>query len=324
LKQSFAGADTTNAACDEGCASRASLERVAKWSKLASNYGFSDFISPEDGFKTCLQSGRNWTNKDQPGIYFWLATDGEAYVGQSIKPQSRLRQHLRDHRYVSHACFMPCAPHDLNQAEEKLITQIGKHFPLRNIKHAVTTSSEVPFDKLISDDERERFLAGENLPDEPWRDLPLLTRLQNRKFDKFAAVEGGLEALAAASTFVHRAIPMPAATEVGFWSITLFPANCFLRVNAGQQEVFTCAGGRNGSEARILTDKRVRLLRSRDSGYRVASYVTAMAPSRVSQWLRGEALLSCRRLVVRLMRHTTTLNSGSHCPQAVRADVKGA
>ena len=133
-----------------------------------------------------------------------------------------------------------------------------------------------------------------------------------------------MEALAAARTFVHRAMPRPAATEVGFWSLTLFPAKCFLRVNAGQQEVFTCAGGRNRSEARILTDKRISLLHSHGAGYRVPSYVTSMATRAVGEWLQGDALLSCRRLVVRLMRHTTTLNSGSHCPQAVRADDAAA
>ena len=222
-----------------------SADRIARWSKLACESGFLDFLSPEDGFKTCLSSGGAWASRDQPGIYFWLASDGEAYVGQSITPQSRLRQHWRDHRDVSHACFMPCGLEHLNQVEEKLISQLGKHFPLRNIKHAVTTSSEVPFDKVINDEERERFLVGHDLPDGPWRDLELLTRLQARRFAKFVAVDAGMEAVAVARTFVHRALPKPAATEVGFWSITLFPAKCLLRVNAGQQEVFTCAGGRN-------------------------------------------------------------------------------
>lgn len=295
-------------------------DNIARWSKLASEAGFIDFLSPEDGFKTCQRAGDSWVNKDQPGIYFWLASDGEAYVGQSIKPQSRLRQHWRDYRDVSHACFMPCDREHLDRLEESLISRLGKHFPLRNIKHAVTTSSEVPFDKVINDEERERFLVGHDLPDEPWRDFDLLTRLQARKFARFVAVECGMEALTAARTFIRQAIPRPAATEVGFWSITLFPAKCFVRVNAGQQEVFTCAGGSGGSEARVLTDKRISLLHSYSAGYRVPSYVTTMAPGAVGGWLMGDALLSCRRLVVRLMRHTTTLNSGSHCPQAVRAD----
>ena len=132
--------DAAGPAGDDRDGTAASRIRIEKWSTLASKSGFVDFLSPEDGFKTCVTSGGAWANKDQPGIYFWLAADGEAYVGQSITPQSRLRQHWRDHRDVSHACFRPCPLNDLDRVEEKLITEIGKHFPLRNIKHAVTTS----------------------------------------------------------------------------------------------------------------------------------------------------------------------------------------
>ena len=298
-------------------------ERVAEWSKLASRAGFTDFVSPEDGFRTCLASSTAWANKDRPGIYFWLATDGEAYIGQSVSPQSRLRQHWRDHRDIEKACFRACPIEDLDRVEEELIDRFGQQFPLRNIKHAVATTREVPFDRLVTDAERERFLAGAMLLDDGFRESELLMRLQARKFEKFAAIEGGRVALAAARAFIDLAIPKPAATEVSFWSITLFPSKCFLRVNAGQQEVFTCGAGPDGEEARILTDKRISLLRSHDAGDRVPSYVTSVRPSRVTAWLSGEALLSCRRLVVRLMRHTTTLNSGSHCPQAVRADLAG-
>ena len=298
-------------------------ERVAEWSRLASRAGFTDFVSPEDGFKTGLASSTAWANRDRPGIYFWLATDGEAYIGQSVSPQSRLRQHWRDHRDIEKACFRACPVEDLDRVEEELIDRFGKQFPLRNIKHAVATTREVPFDRLISDAEREQFLAGDKLADDGFREFELLMRLQARKFEKFAAIEGGRVALAAARAFIDLAIPKPAATEVSFWSITLFPSNCFLRINAGQQEVFTCGAGPDGEKARILTDKRISLLRSHNAGYRVPSYVTSVRPSRVTAWLSGEALLSCRRLVVRLMRHTTTLNSGSHCPQAVRVDLAG-
>ncbi len=295
-------------------------ETVVRWSELASRSGFVDFLSSEGGFRTCVKSGQPWLHKARPGIYFWLAADGEAYVGQSVTPQSRLRQHWRDHRDVTQACFMPCDVWDLDRVEEKLINQLGSHFPLRNIKLAVATSREVPFDKIINEREREQFLAGEDLMDCDWRSFELLTRLQSRKFMRFLAVDGARDALSAAKTFVTRAIPKPAATEVGFWSMTLFPRTCFIRINAGQQEVFTCSGGRDVDEVRILTDRRLSLFGCEKAGYRVPSYVTTMAAAKLTDRLQGEALLSCRRLVVRLMRHTTALNSGSHCPQAVRVD----
>lgn len=296
-------------------------DHAARWSDLASRSGFVDFLSPEDGFKTCARSGRPWTNKDQPGIYFWLAEDGETYIGQSVTPRSRLRQHVRDHGDMMLACFMPCAQSDLDRVEGELINQLGGHFPLRNIKLAVSTSRDVPFDELVDATERERFLAGEEITDGHWQDLELLTRLQTARFAKFLAHDGAQEALAAARLFISRAIPKPAATEASFWSVTLFPRTCFIRINAGQQEVFTCEGQKGEGEVRILTDNRISLLRSRKARYRVPSYVTTVSASKLEEWLIGDGLKSCRRLVVRLMRHTTTLNSGSHCPQAVRLDA---
>lgn len=128
--------------------------------------------------------------------------------------------------------------------------------------------------------------------------------------------------MAAARTFISRAIPKPAATEVGFWSLTLFPSTGFIRVNAGQQEVFTCHAGLVGSEVQVLTDARISLMRSQKARGHVNSYITALPAENLDRWPQGEALLSCRRLVVQLMRHTAALNSGSHCPQAVRVNAR--
>jgi hypothetical protein len=49
-----------------------------------------------------------------------------------------------------------------------------------------------------------------------------------------------------------------------------------------------------------------------------AYYETLTEAAHRQSWLAGEALLSCRRSAVRLMRHTVAMKSGSHCPQAVR------
>ncbi len=291
---------------------------LSRWENLAAKWGFEDFISPQDGFRTCLESGQRWGNRQKPGIYFWIAEDGEAYVGQSITPQSRLRQHWRDHRDIVRACFLPCARDDLDHVEERLIGEAGKHFRLRNIKLAVATSREVPFDRIISETERELFLAGHDLPYCEWRHFDLLTQVQKKRFTKFLATPGADEALRTLQTFVSRVIPKPAATEVGFWSVTVFPRSSFLRVNAGQQEVFTFDAGWTGAEVRLFSDKRLSLIRSQKAPYKIQSYATDVAAKTLDGWLTGEKLLACRRLVVRLMRHTTALNSGSHCPQAVR------
>jgi hypothetical protein len=200
--------------------------------------------------------------------------------------------------------------------EAELIRKAGRHFALRNIKLAVSTCRPVPFDRLVSNIEREAFLAGTDLPDTEWRHFELLTRLQATKYEKFVSMPGGQAAIEALQSFVAAVLPRPAATEVGFWSVTLFPDKQFLRLNAGQQEIFTfdMATG----EHRLFSDERLSFMRSAKARYSTPSYETMVRAGDLQRWLQGDVLLSCRRLAVRLMRHTVALNSGSHCPQAVR------
>ena len=51
------------------------------WRARAMRLGFTDFVSSEDGFKT--KEGNAWSNALSTGIYFWIAENGEAYVGQA-------------------------------------------------------------------------------------------------------------------------------------------------------------------------------------------------------------------------------------------------
>jgi hypothetical protein len=295
-----------------------SPKNLGRWLELASEWGFSDFLSPEDGFRNCLHDQQRWARSKEPGIYFWLAEDGEAYVGQSIEPQSRLRQHWRNHRDIVQACFLPCDAQELDEVEERFVARAGEHFPLRNIKLAVATAREVPFDAVVSEEERERFLAGGMPEDEPLRPFEHLMRVQERRFAKFLARPDSASALQALQRFITLVIPQPAATEVGFWSATLFPKTGFIRLNVGQQEVFTFGGPAGDGVVRIFSDKRLSYLHSAKAPYSTPSFETAFLAEELDAWLSGEHLLSCRRLVVRLMRHTVALNSGSHCPQAWR------
>lgn len=286
------------------------------WSRVALDNGFHDLLSAQDGFGRSTRSGRRWGNRDKPGIYFWLAQNGEAYVGQSVRPMSRLRQHMRAHGDIVHAAFQRCSRGELDRLEQKLIDSAGRHFPLRNIKFALSTATRVPFDDVVSPEEQDTFLAGGDLPEGAWSNLEQLTRLQSHKFERFLALERATEAINAVGTFVDRVIPKPAATESAFWSVTIMPERRFLRVNAGQQEVFTFELG--SAPIRVLTDERVRWLRSWRIPYQTRSFVTRVPSEQLSDWLTGRRLLSARRLVVRLMRHTQALNFGSHCPQVVR------
>lgn len=290
---------------------------VERWTELARQLGFSDFLSAQDGFRQC-EGKRTWANARESGIYFWLATDGQAYVGKSMQPRARLRQHMKTHGDLLWAAFRPCAHDELDALEARLVDLAGEHFPLRNIKLAVSTASEVPFDRIVTPEEQSAFLAGGELPVGEWRHFEQLERLQQRKFENLCAHPFASEVIAATQLFVGRAIPKPAETEVSFWSATVQTSGLLLRLNVGQQEVFTLEQTSQGLSVRLFTAERLSWFHSWRSPYQTRSFVTRMKAEQLAGRLTGSTLLSCRKLVVQLMRHTQALNSGSHCPQLVR------
>lgn len=260
--------------------------------ETALKLGFADFLSPEDGFRSCTDTGQAWANRAKPGIYFWLCENGEAYVGQSIKPQARLRQHMKVHADLRCAAFRPCPSKELDRTEARLIREVGDLFLLRNIKLAVSTASDVPFDNVASPKEQEAFVLGADPEDISWRTMDHLTRIQARKFDQFLTHPHRKAALGALRMFIERAVPRPAATEVRFWSVSLRPKGCFIRVNAGQQEVFTHEVLQGKAYVRVLTDERVHLLRSTRMRYQTTSFETEAPAAHFERWLAGKSL--CR------------------------------
>jgi hypothetical protein len=290
------------------------------WRAFAMRLGFTDFVSPEDGFKR--KEGDAWSNARSTGIYFWIAENGEAYVGQAKSVRRRLLQHWKVHRDIIEAAFQPVDGNDLNAAEDDLIKRAGKAYPTRNIKRALETAAYVPFDQFMSAPKRDSFLKGEQqgCPVD-WRDLGVLEQKQAKRFQRLQHEPCYRQLLGCLRTYVEKCIPLPASTENRFWSVTLFPqAGTFLRVNAGQQEVFTVIDGDGRAIlARPLALERM-LYRSFDGPhYSTKSYAYFVPHEKFGTWLTPKRLVSCRKLVVRLMRHSTALNNGSHCPQIVRA-----
>lgn len=281
---------------------------LEQWRKAATLAGFTDFVATADG---------STYRTNRPGIYFWLAANGEAYVGQSIRPKQRLRAHMKAHGDLIAAAFQPCAKRHLDTLEAELVRQLGKSHKLRNIKLAAWTCSKVPLDDVLSAEEQLAFIQGQALPRSVWQTFPEQERLHERRFRQFVDA-GGSDALRALQIFVERAVPRPEETELSFWSVTLLPAQKMLRVNVGQQEVFTVEFAGRRAVVRILTAKRVRLFGSWRMPYQVESYVNSLPATKLGSWLNGQRLVSARELVLRLMRHTQPLNSRSHCPQALR------
>ena len=107
------------------------------------------------------EGGNAWSNAGGTGIYFWIAENGEAYVGQAKNVRRRLLQHWKVHRDILEAAFQPVDANDLDAVEADLIKRVGKAYPTRNIKLALETAAYVPFDQFMSASQRHSFLLGE-------------------------------------------------------------------------------------------------------------------------------------------------------------------
>lgn len=290
------------------------------WHDLVINLGFVDILSVEDAFKSCLESGKPWSRSEASGVYCWIAENGEAYVGQAVSARKRLLAHARSHADIRYAAFQAVPREALDRREAELIARVNEVFPTRNIKLALQSAASVPFDQVVSPEEREAFLRGEQLQDSEgeWHEFPVLTQKQAAKFARFMRLPDAVSMMGALGRFVQAVLPKAPATEGRFWSVTLFPSPHILRVNVGQQEVFTIARGDRGEVfARPLA------LKPFDRGslgplYQTCSYDHWMPLAALDGWLHGERLLSARELAVWLMRHTTALNFASHCPQLLR------
>ena len=281
--------------------------------------GFTDFVSSEDGFKT--KEGNAWSNAGSTGIYFWIAENGEAYVGQAKNVRRRLLQHWKVHRDILEAAFQPVDGNDLDAVEADLIKRVGKAYPTRNIKLALETAAYVPFDQFMSASQRHGFLLGERQECAlDWRALRILEQKQAQRFRRLQQEPCYHELLGCLRTYIENCIPVPASTENRFWSVTLFPqSGTFLRVNAGQQEVFTVIDDDGRAIlARPLAFASMLYRSLRGPLYSTKSYAYFVPREKFATWLTPKRLVSCRKLVVWLMRHTTPLNNGSHCPQIVR------
>lgn len=277
--------------------------------------GFTHFVDLTGGASRCLLSGRSFKPR-RGGIYFWITEVGEAYVGKAKLVRSRLSQHVLNHPDVRWAFFKHVAEFERDAIEQETIRRADRLFKTRNIKHALMTSVRRPLDEAIAPEDQERFLGGEAIGLGEWRMHHDLKTKQETGWRRFQALPHGPAAANALRLFIERALPRPAATEVSYWSVTAAPQHYLLRVNAGQQEVFTLADFGGEVIARVLTPQP-RLGVIEGPIYETGSYVSAVPVDVLSDWLTGRRLRSARELVIRLMRQSQPLNSRSHCPRLI-------
>jgi hypothetical protein len=291
---------------------------IPRWRNFMTSLGFHDFVSPEYGFILC--SNVNWRNANSAGIYCWFAENGEAYVGQAKIARRRLLDHWKANKDILAAAFMQIDIASLNAKERELIKKVENFYPTRNIKHAISTAAFVPLDAIVTERDREHFLRDTQLIGPfDWRSLEILEKKQASKFRRLENLAEYNLILFALRKYVSACLPHPARTENRFWSVTLYPdAANLLRVNAGQQEISTIAKDADALYLRVLADEKFDET-ARQSTHSTRAFVHYLLPNRIAEWLTADHILACRRLILWLMRHTTTLNNGSHCPQVVRA-----
>jgi hypothetical protein len=294
------------------------------WAMHALKLGFTDFISPEDGFLFELSKKSKWSNANSSGIYAWITGNGQSYVGQAVNVRNRLRQHWKNYRNIAYAAFRAVNTNDLDAIERQLIRKMEEHFPSStlNIKFAASSVKVVPFDLIVTSEICDSFLRGEPTQySNDWQNWPLLENKKVRNFERFERTRFSKNVTDALGIFINRCLPDAPATEVKFWSASLlYPNATICRVNAGQQEVFTVWDDGTHLHARVLASSQL----SDDFEfplYETESYANFLRLEHFQLWLTKERAIEIRKLVVWLMRHTVPLNSGSHCPQLVRASV---
>lgn len=293
--------------------------RFHDWLSTAIELGFHDFIAADDGFKSTLHNGEAWGNANATGVYFWVAEDGEMYVGKATRVISRLMSHRKKHPDLVYFSFQIVPAEDMGALETELIRNVqSRGHPTRNIKDALDTNVQVPFDDFVTLSERQDFLSGEPLSNFEWRDLPVLEQKHASKFSRLLKEPRATEILTLLRLYIENVIPNAGTTEMSFWSVSLYTQIHIIRINVGQQEVFTITKEGDELMVRPLTQRKFSWW-PKETIYKTRCYDNAMPAKRFAKWLRGERLLASRELVIWLMRHTTTLNSGSHCPQVVRA-----
>lgn len=283
--------------------------------EFALSEGFTHLVNLTDGATRCLLSGRAFKPR-RGGVYLWIAENGEAYVGKAKFVRSRLSQHAANHPDLSWAFFKYVPEARRDSIEQETIRRADRLFRTRNIKHALMTSVRRPLDELIEPESQAKFLAGEEIGLGEWRSHSELNIKQDVGWRRFHSEPQGSAAAQALRLFVERALPRAADTEVAYWSVTAAPKNHLLRVNAGQQEVFTVTEYESKLVARVLTPQP-RLGVVEGPTYETASYVSAVPADFLGEWLTGRRLTSARDLVVRLMRQSQPLNSRSHCTRLI-------
>lgn len=297
---------------------------AAAWIAAARQNGFSGFLSAQDQFERdptdepTISKGASLT-----GIYFWIAENGEGYIGQALDIRKRLRTHFKNNPDLVAATYLCCKAEALDEIEKTQISRLQDAFPLRNILLVRQSAVHRPLDDIFDLEAQSAFPSvgnPEGWQRGPRRTFPILERRQRQKMARLAQQSEKLELGQIAVTFfVDACIPYPYGTEHRFWSVTAFDrGDMIARVNVGVQEVLTV---HDCTTVRLLCPEKLSHFASRPL-YRSGARAHSLSLEKCAEiFEKPTALQALRSHVISLMRHTTALNARSHCPAMFRPEL---
>jgi GIY-YIG catalytic domain len=277
------------------------LTQLPAFDRFLKRFGFT----PAEALDANGGSDTSWP-ADRCGIYAWRSADGQVYLGQSIDCRKRLRSHQKNHGDIVAFGFKQVPRDDLDRVEARLAIAIERVGPVRNILLVSKTYTIVPFDEVIA----AQTDRGPSLKAQAVKTARVWARMSGHPLCE--------DIVRATRHFIENAIPCQQVTEGIFWSVSC-PQGKFVRVNCGVQEVFTCVPLQNGTlEIRLLC-KRSLDFRLKQRLYRTGSFEHRWT---MRKFWAFQAWDKVRPTTEYLMRHSSPLNSSSHCPQVLHTDLR--
>ena len=175
-------------------------------------------------------SVRKYKENPYCGVYMQFRLDGNLYVGQTRDLRRRYAKHREHKSGTKYLAFLHCPPEKLDEEEIRCIEAARLlRLPLINMTCNRTAPGRGKgcYDNVIAPEEQDAFIerAAECKSwTGSWATLFKNTAPVFRaEWERFCFISKGSDLLAAASAYVHTAIPCPEDTESDFWKSLLMP-----------------------------------------------------------------------------------------------------
>ena len=193
------------------------------------------------------------------GIYFYIFSDGSAYIGKSVDMVRRHTDHVHEYKHradyegitISKAYFMPVEQDTTEDELDFLETQVIQAAEIEGYSLRNLQKTNLPggcTDSILTFSDQEMMLLPwrreERTNKLPVKNLKKPTESQSKRFDKLMRIKNSKELLNTVSKYVLETMTEPAYTIGVYWSATAFPsrnngsAPC-LRITCGTLETLS-------------------------------------------------------------------------------------